>query len=171
MLKAYDVNDAGQVFAYICYLRNLPYNEQLHWKSYNEQPKTAISERAFVNDFKGEFVTFQSPRSEVLSILQRWQARGVAWWTLRDEDLLHRANPPLTASKDEWAEAVMDLSKLVVEGFEVKPLRAALTSVGVRRDPKRHRIQTFERGFRCSVASWSFRVDDQLDRETMPSAI
>ena len=26
---------------------------------------------------------------------------------------------------------------------------------GVRRDPKRHRIQTFERGFRRSVASWS----------------
>jgi hypothetical protein len=129
-LKAYDVNDAGQVFAYICYLRNLPYKEQLHWKSYNEEPKTSISKRALINDFKGEFVTFQSPRSGVLSILQRWQVRGVAWWTLRAEDLLHRANPPITASKDEWAEAVMDLSKLVVEGFEVKPLRAALTSVG-----------------------------------------
>lgn len=129
-LRAYNVNDAGQVFAYICYLRNLPHNEQLHWKSYNEEPKTSISKRAFINDFKGEFVTFRSPRSEVLSILRRWQTRGVQWWTLRDEELLHRANAPITASKDEWAEAVMDLSKLVVEGFEVKPLRAALTSMG-----------------------------------------
>jgi hypothetical protein len=144
-LKAYDVNDAGQVFAYICYLRNLPDNEQLHWKSYNEEPKTSISKRALINDFKGEFVTFQSPRSEVLSILRRWQARETWWWTLRDEDLLHRANPPITASKDEWAEAVMDLSKLVVEGFEVKPLRAALSSMGEAYDAKDQTIALLEK--------------------------
>jgi hypothetical protein len=144
-LKAYDVNEAGQVFAYICYLRNLPYNEQLHWKSYNEEPKSAISERAFVNDFKGEFVSFKHPRAEVLSILERWQARRVEWWTLRDEDLLHRANAPITASKDEWAEAVMDLSKLVVEGFEVKPLRTALTSMGEAHDPKDQTIALLEK--------------------------
>jgi hypothetical protein len=144
-LKAYDVNDAGQVFAYIVYLRGLPYNEQLHWKSYNEEPKASISKRAFINDFKGQFVTFQSPRSEVLSILKRWQARGVQWWTLRDEDLLHRANPPITASKDEWAEAVMDLSKLVVEGFEVKPLRAALSSMGEAYDAKDQTIALLEK--------------------------
>jgi len=134
-LRAYDVNDAGQVFAYICYLRDLPYSEQLHWKSYNEAPKAPISERAFVNDIKGEFVTFQHPRAEMLSILHRWQTQRVGWWTLRDEDLLHRANPPITASKDEWGDAVMDLSKLVVEGFEVKPLRTALTSAGATFDP------------------------------------
>lgn len=69
-LRAYDVNEAGQVFAYICYLRNLPYNEQLHWRQYNEASKASISERALVNDFKGEFVNFQHPRSEMLSILR-----------------------------------------------------------------------------------------------------
>ena len=139
------MNDAGQVFAYIRYLRDLPYNEQLHWKSYNEEPKASISERAFINDFKGEFVYFQHPRAEMLSILQRWQARRVEWWTLRDEDLLHRANPPITASKDEWGEAVMDLSKLVVEGFEVKPLRMALTSLGAAFDPKDQSIVLLEK--------------------------
>jgi hypothetical protein len=53
-LGGYDVNDAGQVHAYICDLRNLPYSEQLHWLGYNEEPKAPISERALVNDFKGE---------------------------------------------------------------------------------------------------------------------
>ena len=53
-LKGYDINDAGQVHAYICDLRNLPYQEQLHWKSYNENPKSGISERAITNDFEGE---------------------------------------------------------------------------------------------------------------------
>ncbi|MCL4806115.1 MAG: hypothetical protein KJ046_17605, partial [Anaerolineae bacterium] len=32
-LEAIDVNEAGQVHAYICYLRHLPYEEQLHWLS------------------------------------------------------------------------------------------------------------------------------------------
>ncbi|MGO9362537.1 MAG: hypothetical protein ACLP02_03630 [Rhodomicrobium sp.] len=129
-LDAYDVNSAGQVFAYIRYLRNLPYSEQLHWKSFNEAPKADISERAFINDFKGEFVTFQHPRAQTLSILRRWQDSGVEWWTLRDEDLLDRANSPISSSKDEWAEAIMDLSKLVVEGLEVKFLRARLDKLG-----------------------------------------
>lgn len=125
-LRRYDVNDAGQVFAYICYLRNLPFSEQLHWKSFNEPPKADISERAYINDFKGEFVTFQHPRAETLSMLRRWRDSEVGWWTLRDEDLLQRANPPISSSKDEWAEAIMDLAKLIVEGFVTKYLRAAL---------------------------------------------
>ena len=129
-LRAYDVNEAGQVFAYICYLRSLPYSEQLHWKSFNEAPKAGISERALINDFKGEVVTFRHPRIEVLSMLRRWQTDKIEWWTLRDEDLLDRANPPISSSKDEWAEAIMDLSKLVVEGFEVRSLRARLDALG-----------------------------------------
>lgn len=129
-LDAYDVNEAGQVFAYICYLRNLPYSEQLHWKSFNEAPKESISERALISDFKGEFVTFRHPRAEILSILQGWQANRIKWWTLRDEDLPDRANSPISSSKDEWADAIMDLSKLVVEGFEVKFLRASLDKLG-----------------------------------------
>lgn len=130
-LDAYDVNDAGQVFAYIRYLRNLPYNEQLHWKSFNEVPKAGVSERAYINDFKGEFVTFQHPRATTISILQRWRDRGAKWWTLRDEDLFNRANPPISSSRDEWAEAIMDLAKLVVEGFDVKFLRTVLDRLGV----------------------------------------
>ncbi len=131
------MNDAGQVFAYIVYLRSLPYAELLHWKSFNEVPKDGISERAYINDFRGEFVTFQHPRGETLSVLQRWRSRNVPWWTLRDEDLLERANPPISSSKDEWADAIMDLAKLVVEGFEMKPIRAALDKLGVTYDPER----------------------------------
>jgi hypothetical protein len=75
-LRGYDVNDAGQVFAYIVDLRKLPYAELLHWKSFNEPPKDGISERAYINDFQGEFVTFQHPRSEMLELLPvRWTPR------------------------------------------------------------------------------------------------
>ncbi len=144
-LRAYDVNDAGQVFAYICYLRALPHAELLHWKSYNEQPKTGISERAFINDFKGEFVTFQHPRSEILTMLRNWQTRKFSWWKLRDEEMLHRANPPISSSKDEWAEAMMDMSKLVVEGFEAKFIRSWLDEKSVVYDQKDQTIALLEK--------------------------
>lgn len=131
-LKGYDVNEAGQVHAYICDLRDLPLSEQLHWLSYNEPPKDTISERAFTNDFKGEFVSYRHPREQVMSIFRRWKDRGANWWTLRDEDLLHRANTPLTSSRSEWADAFLDLSQLAVEGFEVKIIRKMLDGRSVQ---------------------------------------
>jgi hypothetical protein len=123
-LRGYDVNEAGQVHAYICYLRNLPYSEQLHWASYNEPPKTGISERAFISDFKGEFSSHTDPLQSVLSIVRRWADINVFWWKLRDKTLLERLSTPRTAGRDEWTEAFMDLSKLIVEGFDMKAIRA-----------------------------------------------
>lgn len=125
-LEAIDVNEAGQVHAYIRYLRRLPYEEQLHWLSFNELPKASISKRAFLNDFEGKWVTFMEPLQKVLSIIRCWHNDKVIWWTLRDEKLLDQVNTPLTESRDEWAEAFMDLAKLVIEGFETKPIRAKL---------------------------------------------
>ena len=130
-LDGIDVNEAGQVHAYICDLRCLPHTEQLHWLSFNEPPMASISERAFVNDFKGDWVAFMKAPQKVLSVTRRWHDNKVAWWTLRDSKLLERVNTPQTASRDEWAEALMDLAKLVVEGFETKPIRAKLDAAQV----------------------------------------
>jgi hypothetical protein len=113
-LEGIDVNEAGQVHAYIRYLLRLPYAEQLHWLSFNEPPKAGVSARAFISDFKGECVSFMEPLARVLSVIRRWHYDKVAWWTLRDERLIERVNTPLTASRDEWAEAFMDLAKLVL---------------------------------------------------------
>lgn len=144
-LKAIDVNEAGQVHAYICYLRRLPYEEQLHWLSFNERPKANISERAVVNDFEGRWVAFTDPLAEILSMVRRWRHDKVAWWSLRDEKLLDRVNTPLTGSRDEWAEAFMDLAKLVVEGFETKPIRARLDAMGAQYDKEEKTIGLLEK--------------------------
>lgn len=144
-LQAFDVNEAGQVFAYICYLRNLPYAEQLHWQSYNVAPKAGISERAITNDFKGEFTTFKDPLREVLSIVRSWQDRSVPWWTLREDRLLERVSTPLTTSRDEWAEAFMDLAKLVVEGFVITAIRARLEKLEIAYERKEQSIALLER--------------------------
>ena len=99
----------AQVHAYICYLRRLPYEEQLYWPSFNERPKTGISKRAFTHDFKGEWATFMNPLQKVLSVIRHWHNEQISWWVLREESLLGRVNMPLTESRDEWAEALMDL--------------------------------------------------------------
>ncbi len=144
-LRAFDVNEAGQVFAYICDLRNLPYAEQLHWQSYNEPPKAGISDRAITSDFKGDFTTFKDPLQEVLSIVKSWQDECTPWWTLRDDRLLERVGTPLTTSRDEWAEAFMDLAKLVVEGFVIAVIRAKLEELGVVYENKEQSIALLER--------------------------
>lgn len=144
-LEAIDVNEAGQLHAYICYLRRLPYEEQLHWLSFNEPPKASISQRAIINDFQGEFVSVVQPLRKVVSIVQRWRDGKVAWWTLRDETLLERVNTPLTASRDEWAEAFMDLAKLVVEGFETKAIRARLDAAHVAYDKEDRTLSLLEK--------------------------
>lgn len=144
-LEGIDVNEAGQIHVYICYLRRLPYEEQLHWIAFNEPPKTGISERAVINDFQGDFVSFVQPLHKVLSIVQRWRDDKVAWWALRDENLLERVNTPLTASRDEWAEAFMDLAKLVIEGFETKEIRALLDAAQVPYDKEDKTIALLEK--------------------------
>jgi hypothetical protein len=56
-LQTYDINELGQVHTYLVYLSRLPYEEQLYWRSFNEQPKGPISKRAYTTDFKGGSLT------------------------------------------------------------------------------------------------------------------
>lgn len=144
-LKEYDVNEAGQIFAYICDLLNLPYAEQQHWKAHNEPPKVGISERAFKNDFLGQWASCPDPLRDVLSVLSSWKEQGVSWWTLRGEKLLGQVTMPLTASRDEWSEAFMALAKLVVEGFELPEIRARLKAKGIPCATEERSIALLER--------------------------
>ena len=64
-LTTYDINEAGQVHSYIGYLAQLPYEEQLYWRSFNEWPKGNISKRAFQTDILGEFSKEDDPLAEL----------------------------------------------------------------------------------------------------------
>ncbi len=156
-LKGYDVNDAGQIHAYICDLRNLPYKEQLHWLSHNEEPKASISKRAYLNDFKNQWVDFMSPLQKVLSIIRRWHKEKVEWWTIRNEKLIEHVTPPLTDSRDEWAESFMNLAKLIIEGFEVKKIRAKLDALNIIYELKDKSIFLLEKLINLSNESTSER--------------
>ena len=131
VLQSFDINEARQVHAYICYLRNLPYQEQLYWKSFNEKPKASISKRAREHDFEGKWSTIVDPLEKVLIIVRRWAESDLTWWKLPDERLLERVSTPRTASRNEWGNAFLDLSKLVIEGFEVKAIREELEETNI----------------------------------------
>ena len=128
----YAVNEANQVYAYICYLRHIPYLEQIYWKSFNEEPKASISARSFVNDFVGQPFDATEPLLAIQQTLNSWDERSSTWWNLRDKSLLYNVNVPLASSREEWAQSFMDLSKLVVEGFNITPIRAMMDTLGLR---------------------------------------
>ena len=135
-LRGYDVNDAGQIHVYICDLRKLPYSEQIYWRSFNETPKTGISERAWENDFEGRPVEPTDPLERTKGVLERWDTSKAPWWKLRNAGSIRRATTPRTGSVDEWAREVKNLSTLIIEGFEVKEIRAKLDERGIAWEQK-----------------------------------
>jgi hypothetical protein len=135
-LQTYDVNEAGQVHTYLKYLGDLPYEEQLYWKSFNEPPRGSISRRAFQTDFKGEWDLEYDPLQNLMQILRDLHTAQVSWWRLRDEDLINELHYPVTNSADEWAKELHTLDKLLVEGFERKDLCLRLTKLDCAIDLK-----------------------------------
>lgn len=140
-LKGYDINEAGQVHAYICDLRNLPYEEQLYWRGFNEQPKSGISEQAYVNDFEGRPWSSINPFQNLRDKLRNLK---VEWWSLQDEELLEKVTIPIANNKDEWADACMNLSKLVIEGLSKKFIKKHLHDNSQAVDKQHGSIRLFE---------------------------
>lgn len=135
-LKSYDINDAGQVHTYLVYLRDLPYEEQLYWKSYNEKPKGTISDRAIKTDFEGSWDLEYEPLSSLIEALRDLQNMRVPWWRLGEESQFEKVHYPVTESVDEWANEILLLDQLLVEGFRKKWLRRKASELGLVLDSK-----------------------------------
>jgi len=131
-LRTFDINAEGQVHTYLVYLRSLPYEEQLHWKQYNEVPKGPISERAFKSDFNGEWSDDYDPLLSLKRKLGDLSAAKAPWWKLRSSDLTQKAHYPVTTSPDEWADEILHLDQLLVEGLDEKTLRARCGETDLR---------------------------------------
>lgn len=143
-LETFDINKAGQVHTYLIYLSRLPYEEQLHWKQYNEEPKGPISKRALMTDIKGEFYDYYDPLQNLKHKLQRLHKSNVNWWRLRGERTLKKTHYPYTSSIDEWADELMNLDQLVVEGFEEKWLRKKSEELGRKPSKKIRSLKLLE---------------------------
>lgn len=133
-LKTYDINEAGQVHTYIGYLADLPFEEQQYWKLFNEWPKANISKRAFENDILGEWSTDRDPLQGIKQTIHELDRRKPSWWKSRGEELAERVLAPASGSSKEWADEIMALDQLIVEGFLAKELRAMCKKLSVSID-------------------------------------
>lgn len=143
-LQTYDINEAGQVHTYLVYLRNLPYEEQLYWGAYNEHPKGPISKRAFATDFEGKWYLEYDPLDSLKHAVRKLHKMDVTWWKLRSDRLLDQVHYPVTTSPDEWANELLNLDQLVVEGFEEKWLRRELQKLERKPDSKLASLKLME---------------------------
>lgn len=135
-LKTFDVNSAGQVHTYLGDLSRLPHEEQLHWKQYNEHPKAPISDRAYTIDFKGEIYEEYDSLMSLKGKLFDLNEENVDWWKLRDENAPGKVHYPYTDSEGEWAEEILNLDQLLIEGFEEAWLRKKAKELGCNPDDR-----------------------------------
>lgn len=131
MLKGIDVNEAGQVHAYIYDLRMLPHKEQLHWQIFNEPGKTGISKRSFESDFEGKWSSETDSLQDIRPVLEKWDRKHARWWKLREKKLLNQTTAPRTENRDEWGRSFLDLSHVVIEGFVPKAIKGELDTANV----------------------------------------
>ncbi|ODS04582.1 hypothetical protein [Vibrio scophthalmi] len=143
-LKTFDVNSAGQVHTYLIYLSHLPYEEQLHWKQYNESPKAPISKRAMENDIEGKWSSDYDALLSLKDKLEKLNAKGVPWWKLRDKNAPDKVHCPYTSSRDEWAEEILNLDQLIVEGLEEKWLRRKAKELSLNPDARLRALKLIE---------------------------
>ncbi|WP_133406875.1 hypothetical protein [Parashewanella tropica] len=143
-LKTFDVNSAGQVHTYLIYLSHLPYEEQLHWKQYNEPPKAPISKRAMENDIEGKWSSDYDALLNLKDKLEKLNTKGVPWWKLRDKKAPDKVHYPYTSSRDEWAEEILNLDQLIVEGLEEKWLRRKAKELNLNPDARLRALKLIE---------------------------
>ncbi|MCY4005715.1 MAG: hypothetical protein OXE84_02645, partial [Rhodobacteraceae bacterium] len=143
-LKSYDINEAGQVHAYIGDLAKLPFEEQLYWKSFNEWPKGNISNRAFQNDILGEVSTEDNPLAEVRRIVALLNREAPAWWCPREDEVIYKVLGCAADSIEEWGNEILAFDQMVNEGFRAKGLRLIIESLGSSYNQKWRSLKLLE---------------------------
>jgi hypothetical protein len=78
----------------------------------------------------GVLCTEYNPLQSIKAIVRRLKEQEAPWWTLRGLDLLDSVHYVATASSEEWANELMALDKILVEGFEKKWLRNKAVELG-----------------------------------------
>jgi hypothetical protein len=159
-LRTFDINDEGQVHTYLRYLRNLPYKEQIYWQSFNEWPKGGLSARAVTTDFKGEVYSEYDSLNHLKQKIKGLDEKQPEWWIPRGEALAKAVHYPAAVSATEWANEVLALDQLLIEGFREKALRKRVVAFGLEPEPEWKSLRLLEE---CLVAN-------SIDREHAKTA-
>lgn len=128
-----DITKEGLVQVWLGDLGRLPYNEQLHWKQYNVQPRGTISKHRFEADFVAKFsapTVEESPISYLKSAYNELNALtekkfGACVFqelTENDDHYLKIVRIPLTEEWKEFDEQIQALAKIFCDSINVKLL-------------------------------------------------
>jgi hypothetical protein len=71
-------------------------------------------------------------------------SEGVSWWKLRDQEAPGKVHYPYTDSRDEWAEEILNLDQLLVEGLEEKWLRKKAKDLKCNPDARLRALKLIE---------------------------
>jgi hypothetical protein len=138
----YDINEEGQVHAYICDLSRLPYQEQLYLSSFNEEPKAGISERAFKTDFMVSWDFDYDPLFSLKQILEKFPVAKVKnrkfhIWKMPDlpetRDI-KTLNYVVTDSIKEWENQILILDQIIIEGLCTQSINQLAKYLGCRNE-------------------------------------
>lgn len=127
-LKSYDINESGQVHTYLAHLNDLPYEEQLRWKRYNQAPNGPISRRAFEWDIMDNSkYKDDDPLLEMKKFLKELDCK---WWKIPAPDTMNCVHYPATTSNDEWKKEIRFLDQLLIEGLQHTYLKEKAKDLG-----------------------------------------
>ncbi|HVB20649.1 MAG TPA: hypothetical protein VNG51_01710 [Ktedonobacteraceae bacterium] len=124
----YRTNDPGQIQVYLIDLSHLPYNEQLYWKAFNENPKAGISEAVYKRDFQGSWDLPHDPLKALKQSIKDFPStnyRGEKLGILRSpkEKQLAKLTYVMSDSTKEWEDQILELAKILGDGLNKTSVR------------------------------------------------
>jgi hypothetical protein len=113
--------------------RNLPYNEQLHWRQFNVVPKGKISSHRYKRDFLVEFATPESEEAPIFYFKEAFEDLQLCFQTINgqklfknlatnDMHLFSTLHIPVTNEWKELDEQILALAKISTDSFNYKIL-------------------------------------------------
>ena len=131
-----DNHHADKVCAWLGDLgRDLPYNEQLHWRAYNIPPERGMSEI-----YLGRQLMVQAMESDQPDLLFKYQydelqklcRENLGWHLLQplvsdDQHHLQSLRIPATDEQRDFDELVLSLTKILIDSLHVKRLNSLLS--------------------------------------------
>jgi hypothetical protein len=127
----YAVNDKNQIIVYLKDISSLPYKEQLHWKSNNEEPKAGLPENVIKADFEGDWHhDYSHPLQSLIHNLNNISPIDIdgnqfTIWELKNSRPtkdIKRLSYILTDSKKEWEDQIDLLYQILIEGLNSKTI-------------------------------------------------
>ncbi|MDE0324982.1 MAG: hypothetical protein OXN27_13795 [Candidatus Poribacteria bacterium] len=129
-----DDDHPDKVCVFLRELCNLPYSEQIYWRSYNIPPEGGVSESFYRRMIQGEWVNSSQPDilfKQSYEQLQKASEECLGWQLLKpldsgDEYRFQRLRIPVNDEQCHFDDLVQDLQTILIESINVKPLKRLL---------------------------------------------